>query len=171
MKRYFIILLFGIFATLFVSCENTITPEESSLNNTTTLQETIKETTQKKEPSYYGTWAVKDYQMAEISALSTEEVETFMSYTVTYQEDAVLQNGQNMNVSDFGYEFTSYTEETLVQDYHANLGEWWNDKKEVSSVIVTSLENFFGSQFFIADEETLWIYYEGVFFLARKAES
>lgn len=121
--------------------------------------------------SYYGTWSIKDCQSADISALSTEEIGNYMDYTVSYEADAVLVNGQSMNVSSPVYEFQPYTEEALVQDYQANLGEWWAGKAQVSCVVVTSSEAFFGDQFFIADEDTLWIYYQGVFFLARKAES
>lgn len=120
------------------------------------------------EPSYYGTWAVKDYQSASVSSLSAEEIGDFFSYTVTYQADAVFQNGQNMNIAGLTYESEEYTEDSIVQEYKANLGEWWNEKSKVTRIFIASEDYFFGNQFFVADDDVIWIYYEGVFFLARK---
>lgn len=123
------------------------------------------------EASFYGTWEVKDYQAAAVSALSTEECSAFLGNTVTYQESEVLLNGQKANDGDIAYESEPYTEEALAQDYRANLGEWWNEKTEVSCTTVSSSNYFFGDQFFAADEETIWIFYDGVFFLAKRVEA
>ncbi len=120
------------------------------------------------EPSYYGTCTVKDYQSASVSSLSTEETGDFFSYTVTYQADTVFQNGQNMNIAGLTYESEEYTEDSILQEYKANLGEWWNEKSKVTRIFITSEDYFFGNQFFVASDDVIWIYYEGVFFLARK---
>lgn len=145
---------------------------ESKTDNITTEGNQNDPNTEKGEKnnksSYYGTWEVQDYQAAGVSALSTEECESFKEYMITYQADAVFQNGTNMNLTEVEYQQETYTEETLVQDYGANLGEWWNGIEEVRSVNITSTDNFFGSHFFVADNNTIWIYYEGVFFLAKK---
>jgi len=117
---------------------------------------------------YYGTWSVKDCQPAKVSALSPEEIGTYLSYSITYQPYAVYQNDQKMNIDALQYESEPYTEESLVENYKANLGEWWNGISEVSCVSVTAPENFFGNQFFVVSDDTLWIYYEGAFFLAKK---
>ncbi len=117
---------------------------------------------------YYGTWSVKDCQPAKVSALSPAEISTYLSYSITYQPDAVYQNDQNMNIDELQYKSEPYTEESLVENYKANLGEWWNGISEVSYISVTAPEKFFGNQFFIVNEDTLWIYYEGAFFLAKK---
>lgn len=130
--------------------------------------ESDTEESKQGEPSYYGTWAVKDYQSASVSSLSTEEIGDFFSYTVTYQADAVFQNGQNMNIAGLTYESEEYTEDSIVQEYKANLGEWWNEKSKVTRIFIASEDYFFGNQFFVADDDVIWIYYEGVFFLARK---
>lgn len=125
---------------------------------------------QGEEVSYYGTWKVLDYQPAEVSALSQEEMDAFRGYILTYGPDGVFQNGHNMNIANLEYNAEGYTEETLVQDYRVNLGEWWNGVSEVSCVSITSEEPFFGQQFFDVNDDVIWIYYEGVFFLARRAE-
>ena len=145
---------------------------ESKTDSVTTEANQNDQDTEQEEQtnnsSYYGTWEVQDYQAAGVSALSTEECEAFKEYMITYQADAVFQNGNNMNLTEVEYQHETYTEETLVQDYRANLGEWWNGIEEVRSVNITSTDNFFGSHFFVADNNTIWIYYEGVFFLAKK---
>lgn len=134
------------------------------------LESDTKTAGQDENVSYYGTWKVWDYQSASVSALSLEEMDAFKGYTLTYEPDAVLQNDRDMNIADLEYTATAYTEETLVQDYRVNLGEWWNGVSEVSDVFITAEEPFFGQEFFVVNDDVIWIYYEGVFFLARKVE-
>lgn len=171
-----ITLLFLSTLTMLCACS---TPDNTDLSASDTLsaESTVSEDTappavsvdtEADELPYYGTWAIKDHQAAEFSALSTDETNAFLDYTITYQNDAVYQNEQKMDITEFSYESEPYTEESLVQDYHANLGEWWNGIGEVTHVSITTSETFFGDQFFVADDETLWIYYEGVFFIAKK---
>lgn len=122
--------------------------------------------TESEETSFYGTWEVRDYQTADIYALSQEEINDFLDDTVTYQSDEVIWNDKKISIAEYKYE--TYTEELLVQNYRANLGEWWNGIGDISYVFVTSQESFFGDQFFAVDDDTIWIFYEGVFFLAKK---
>lgn len=124
--------------------------------------------TEQISPSYYGTWVIKDFQWAKVSALSTDEAEAFRGYTITYQTDAVIQNDQKISIDGYHCETEPYTEELLVQDYRANLGEWWNGIEAVSLVSVVTTEEFLGNQFFVVDQDTLWIFCDGVFFIAKK---
>lgn len=159
--------IMALLCVLLVGCETGETNQETE-DVVITDEEPAA---QNEEASYYGTWKVWDYQSADISALSQEEVDSFKDYTLTYQADAIYQNGQDMNVTDPEYTVVEvYTEETLVQGYRANLGEWWNGVEEVSHVSVVTDEIFFGQQFFIVNDDVIWIYHEGVFFLARKVE-
>lgn len=177
MKWHLGLIWFGLFLAIMsngcINLEKNGAAEESGteyVEYTESIVQTetqMTETEQDNEQSYYGTWEVKDYQSARVSSLSKEDIETFLDYTITYQADMVLQNGKDVNISDFGYEYQDYTEEMIVQIYNVNLGEWWDSKPQVLGVSVTTSEIFFGSQFFVADDETLWIYYEGVFFLAK----
>lgn len=119
--------------------------------------------------SYYGTWEVKDYQSASVSTLSLEEMESFRGKKITYQADSILLDGENVTADDVAYEtdLLTYDYDSLTEAYHANLGEWWNNISEVTCVTIDSSESFFGNQFFTADADTIWIYYEGVFFLSK----
>ena len=119
--------------------------------------------------SYYGTWEVKDYQSASVSTLSLEEMESFRGKTITYQADSILLDGENVTADDVAYEtdLLTYDYDSLTEAYQANLGEWWNNISEVTCVTIDSSESFFGNQFFTADADTIWIYYEGVFFFAK----
>lgn len=156
------------FVEYSVSVEKIEETKETTVNAASNEEE---EAAEDQGVSFYGTWEVKDHQTAEVSALSEEEISAFLDDTVTYQKNEVLLNGQKMNAVDISYEFAPYTEQTLAEEYRANLGEWWNGKPEVSRCTVMSSESFFGDHFFIADEETIWICYEGVFFLAKRVDA
>lgn len=179
MKRHFGIALSILSAAAMLSaCGDSDTTQqnimtiESVIMGTSDSDETMPPSssanTEADELPFYGTWAIKGCQPAETFALSTDEMTGFLDYTITYQVDAVFQNEQKIDVAELKYEEEPYTEDLLVQNYHANLGEWWNGIKAVSCVSIESSEKFFGDQFFIVDDNTLWIYYEGVFFIAKK---
>ncbi len=164
--------------------EKPITEQETTEVSETEISETEAPETQTPETqtpetettdnsaSYYGTWEVKDYQSASVSALSSDDMESFRGSKVTYEADAILLNGEETAADNFTYEADSntYNYDSLTEAYQANLGEWWNNINEVTYVAVNSNDIFFGSQFFVADSDTLWIYYEGVFFLAKRVE-
>lgn len=123
---------------------------------------------QSGEVYFYGRWYVWDYQMAGVTALSAEDVQGYLGTEVIYEADYVSVNGNELPATEFAYAFTDYTEETLVQEYLANLGEWWNGISEVVYGEVNTSNNEFGSHFFVVSDEVIWIYHEGVFFLARR---
>lgn len=180
MKKYLAVLLTAaLFAMTLGGCGGRTNSQDGNISEetaSTAKQETAGTTDSEDEAPtdifvpYYGTWEVKDYQSAEVSAIGAEEMESFRGATVTYQSDSILLNGEDVNTGSFTYEKgdTPYNYDKLTEDYQANLGEWWNNISEVTEVTVTSDTDFFGSHLFIADEDTLWIYYEGVFFLAKK---
>lgn len=169
MKKHLVILLsFALFTIAVSGCGNKTDAVETAETEAGTSA--AEEVTTDIFIPYYGTWEVKDYQSAAVSTIGTDESEAFRGASVTYQEDAILLNGEDVNAGSFTYEKegTSYDYDKLTEDYQANLGEWWNNIGEVTRVTVSSDADFFGNQFFMADADTLWIYYEGVFFLAKK---
>lgn len=145
---------------------NGILPSDNLQEETVVVTE--QETTDNSF-SYYGTWEVKDYQSAEFSTLTADEMESFRGIKITYQSDSILLDGEKVSDGNFIYETkdTTYNYDSLIEAYEANLGEWWNNISEVTCVTVNSNKNFFGNQFFIVDSDTIWIYYKGVFFLAK----
>ncbi len=138
--------------------------------------ETVSETkeapegTEPEMPSYFGTWEVKDSQHCYISAVTQEERDSFIGKRLTYQADAVLFDGETVLDSPVNYEVDDEptTEADVTEDYRANLGEWWNGVSEVTGISVDAPDVFFGHRFFAVDAETIWIFYEGVFFLAKR---
>ena len=118
---------------------------------------------------YYGTWEVKDYQSAEVSTLSLDDMESFRGMQITYQADSIIVDDEKVTDQDLIYEIddVAYNCDSFSKTYKANLGEWWNNIDEVTHILVESNDTFFGEQFFVVDPDTIWVYYEGVFFLAK----
>lgn len=123
---------------------------------------------QSGEVDFYGRWYVWAYQMAEVSAISAEDAQSFVGAEVIYEENYVRVNGAKQPAPGFTYTFADYTEEVLAQEYNVNLGEWWSGISEVVYGEINTSDNGFGSQFFVVNDEIIWIYHEGVFFLARR---
>ncbi|MDO4572374.1 MAG: hypothetical protein Q4C13_03320 [Clostridia bacterium] len=121
------------------------------------------------EPVYYGSWSILDSRAAEVSALSAEETAALLGSSLDYQADAVLQNGDRLAISGYVPDGASSACDAIMQDYRVDLEAWRNGAEEASGVSVTAAESFFGDRFFIVNSDTLWIYYEGVFFLAARA--
>lgn len=164
MKKRLLVLLSTVLFTMILNGCSNISSSDNSQEETLLVLE-------QKTFSYYGTWEVKDYQSAEISALSSDDMESYRGVKIAYQSDSILLDGENMTADDnFTYETddAAYNYDSLMETYKANLGEWWNNISEVTCVTIDSNESFFGDQFFVVDSDTIWIYYEGVFFLAKK---
>lgn len=121
-----------------------------------------------EEQPYFGTWKIQEYRTGAVYALSQEEIADYLTYTVTYYEDAVAQNGVDLGLEDFGYEYEFCTKEDILADFRVDLSDWWAEEETVVHGIVNSQEDFFGRVFFLGDDNSLWIYYEGVFFRAAK---
>lgn len=182
MKRYLAVLLTAaLFAMTLGGCgsksgsQDENVPEEAASTEepeTPGAEEVVEEVTTDIFVPYYGTWEVKDYVISELSDIYTDELEAYRGKTVTYQADSILVDDQDVNVGSFTYEISddTYDYDKLTEEYNVNLGEWWNNISEVTKVTVASDTDFFGSQLFIADADTLWIYQDGAFFLARQPE-
>lgn len=147
-----------------VSAVGQETPEASDAEND--ISDTVETD---DSAAYYGTWKVIDFQSAEFTALSTDDMESYRGVSITYQPDSVLLDGENVTSDSFTFKTddTALNYDSLTEAYGANLGEWWNNINEVIQITVDSDESFFGDQFFVVDADTIWIYYEGVFFLAK----
>ena len=121
------------------------------------------------QAAYYGVWTVKEHRAAQVSALSSEQMQAYVGRTVDYGADAVLINGGEMNVTGPVYECEPYTAEALAEEYRVDLGQWQDGVSELIAVSVASGEDCFGNRFFAAGEDRIWIYYEGAFFLAERS--
>lgn len=121
--------------------------------------------------SFFGAWEVMDFQSAEDAGLSAEDAEALRGTSVTYQQDSVLINGEKA-AEGFSYKTDgpSYDYDGLIEAYSANLGEWWNNVDTVTCIVYDSDADFFGNRLFMADADTIWIYYGGVFFLAKSVD-
>lgn len=194
MKKYLLVLLsLGLAAVLMGGCS--ILPEDSPQHGTISgtgqgeagskpvvttppsnaeSEESNAEETDQTFP-FYGTWEVMDYQIQVETQyeLSVEDMETFRGVTITYQSDSVVLEGKKVSPDNFTYETdaTAYDYDSLTEVYGANLGEWWNNVSEVTHITIESGNAFFGDQFFIVDSDTIWVYYEDVFFLAKRSEN
>ncbi len=179
MKRFFTMLLILSLLLSLTACGNTHAKEtlpEVMVPASEPAMETVPETkeapegTEPEAAPYYGTWEVKDSQSADVSALSSDEVSTFVGKCITYQADAVRMDGETARVGFVTYETDAAAsdEASIMEEYRANLGEWWNNVSEVTGITVDSPEAFFGHRFFVVDSDTIWIFYEGVFFLAKR---
>lgn len=141
------------------------------------LQENETQPENTSEIVFFGSWQVTDYRASRIYALSQEEIEEFLTYGVAYYEDAFFLNGTPVEAEDMGYVSMDYTKEEVEEQYNIDMTDWWNEGDTVACVGVTSAENdsgpslryCFGTEFFVIDSDTIWIYYEGVFFRAERA--
>lgn len=120
---------------------------------------------------FFGVWEVTpNVEFSSVSALSVEDAQKYVGAKVEYRADAVLCNGETVASGALDYTAVPYDEAKLVDEFRVNLGEWWNAIVSVGFVEPdTASIDGFGTQFFVADDHTLWIYHEGVFFLARPA--
>lgn len=151
-------------------------PESSLSDNSTasTAEETEDGTETETEnisggvSAWYGTWKIRDYQTADVYAMSQEEIMQYLGGTISYDRDSLTVNGQKTDEVQFEYDAEPYTEASIAEAFRANLGEWWNGIGEVTGIHVIAQENPFGSFFFAVNEDVLWIYQDGVFFLAGR---
>ncbi len=158
-------------------------PKETNVSVTEAAVDTIPETSEQtvtegteaapETASYYGTWEVKEYKYAHIAALTQEEANAFVGKRITYQEDAITMDGETVVSGPVTYEVKEepYDEARMVDEAGADLGEWWNGVSEVTDVRVVSPEFFFGQYILVVDSNTIWIYCEGVFFLATRTNA
>ena len=153
--------------------------ERDNLQTPDTGEETLFSDTQAEDVVFFGSWYMTDYRTGSIYALSQEEIDTFLTYTVAYYEDGFFLNGTPVEAEAevFGYGYLDYTKAEIEEQFLADLTDWWEGKTTVKGVNLYAEANeeslligyCFGANFFAVDSETLWIYYEGVFFEAKRA--
>ncbi|MDE7435766.1 MAG: hypothetical protein K2N01_08130 [Lachnospiraceae bacterium] len=180
MKRRYTVVTAIILAGVLTACGQ---PEQTVEETKPMPDQTIEETkpmsdqaiepseipdTENEEISFYGSWQVEDYRTCQIYALSQQEIEEFLTYEVAYDEGGFLLNGQPVELEHFEYAFADYMLEDIENDFCVDLTEWRDEKMTVPMGDIASDENFFGATFFPVDTDTLWIYYEGVFFRAER---
>lgn len=114
------------------------------------------------------TWEIWDYQFCSVSAMTAEDAEQYRGYILSYSENAVIQNGTDLGLGDISYQYDQpVTEDDIVQNYKANLAEWWNGIDQVTPVTINSDSDFLGEYVFLVSDEVIWIFCDGCFFLAR----
>ena len=126
---------------------------------------------------FFGSWQVTDYRTSRIYALSQEQIDEFLTYGMAYYEDAFFLNGKPVEAEGFGYVYMDYTKEEVEEQFNIDMTGWWNESNTITCVGITSVESdtspslsyCFGTDFFVVDADTIWIYYEGVFFQAKRA--
>lgn len=126
---------------------------------------------------FFGSWQVTDYRTGSIYALSQEEIDEFLTYGMAYYEDAFFLNGKPVEAEGFGYAYMDYTKGEVEEQFNIDMTGWWNESDTITCVGITSVESdtspslryCFGTEFFAVDADTIWIYYEGVFFQAKRA--
>ncbi|MBD5536424.1 MAG: hypothetical protein HDQ99_12345 [Lachnospiraceae bacterium] len=126
---------------------------------------------------FFGSWQVMDYRTSRIYALSQEKIDEFLTYGMAYYEDAFFLNGIPVEAEGFGYVYMDYTKAEVEEGFNIDMTGWWNESDTITCVGITSVESdespslsyCFGTDFFVVDADTIWIYYEGVFFQAKRA--
>ena len=129
------------------------------------------------ETVFFGSWQITDYRTCRIYALSQEQIDEFLTYEMDYYEDAFFLNGKPVEAEGFGYVYMDYTKEEVEEQFNIDMTGWWNESNIITCAGITSAESdtspslsyCFGTDFFVVDADTIWIYYEGVFFQAKRA--
>ena len=134
--------------------------------------EEVQDSASEEKPSWYGTWVVTEAKAADVGALSEEEASGMIGNTVTYEENTVQINEDQLEIEGYETMQDVYTPDSLKEDYHADLSAWEDGVENISfgEVISSGDPEFFGDTFFVTDTGDVWIYQEGVFFRAEKAE-
>lgn len=118
-------------------------------------------------PVYYGDWKItSSVATSEVYALSQDEIDGFINTALTYSADTMTLNRTSEAVPS--YEETTLTAEEFKTQFGAALSDIGIDGEEVVSVSVGIQGNMFGCYFYEKDENTLIVYYEGVFFEAER---
>lgn len=154
-------------------------PQQSAAAGEETLsqQENEQQPENTSEIVFFGSWQVTDYRASRIYALSQEEIKEFLTYGVAYYEDAFFLNGTPVEAEDMGYVSMDYTKEEVEEQFNIDMTDWWNEGDTIAYIGIISAESdespslryCFGTEFFVIDSDTIWIYYEGVFFRAERA--
>lgn len=178
MKKYLMMLAAGLLSASLGGCAVVTDSSQTDSVEVEEVAEEAKDDTEKNdteqeetdEPAWYGSWKIIDVKAAAVSALAEEEIEEYKNQTVTYGEKTVMVGDESYAVEGYETMLDVYTQDSMAQDYKADLSDWWNGAGELSFVqVLAENTDFFGSVFFATDSGELWIYCDGVFFRAEKA--
>ena len=119
------------------------------------------------EKAYYGHWKIVDFLAPGITALSIDEMEGYIDVQLTYAEDSFTVD--DVRLENPIYSETVVTKEEFADDFNNQVNF---DSLNISGDFVTdvSISNSaaFGSMFYAADAETLYITLDGAFFKAER---
>lgn len=145
----------------------TQTQETIGEENLQTAEAPKEEEAAADEKAYYGHWKIVDFLAPGITALSTEEMEGYIDVQLTYAEDS-------FTVDDVRLENPIYSEIAVTKEEFA---EGHNDQVTFDSLHISgdfvtdvSISNStaFGSMFYVADTDTLYVALDGAFFKAER---
>ncbi|NLL77187.1 MAG: hypothetical protein GX235_08055 [Clostridiales bacterium] len=103
-----------------------------------------------------------------VYAMSQEEIDATIGNTLSFRESTYAWNGNTM---DTDYQEDIYFAEQMYEDFGIQASELGINGSEITLVNASTEGNFIGSHFYVLDDDTLLIYYEGVFFEAKRIES
>ena len=173
MKKYLMMLAAGLLTVSLGGCAVVTDSTQTDSAEVEEVSEETEDDTEKEEndePAWYGSWKITDVKAAAVSALAEEEIEKYKNQTVTYGEKTVMVGDESYAVEGYETMLDVYTQDSMAQDYKADLSDWWNGAGELSFVqVLAENTDFFGSVFFATDSGELWIYCDGVFFRAEAA--
>ena len=100
-------------------------------------------------------------------AMSQEEIDATIGNVLSYQESTYALNG---NTIDTNYQEETYSVDQMSDDFGIQASKLGINENEILNVTALTEGNFIGNYLYVIDENTLLVYYEGVFFEAKRIE-
>ena len=142
--------------------DNNVTENDSTDNNA------ADNDTAEASKLYYGTWNVTScISVAPVSALSPEEIEQLQGTTLTYEENSLVWNGEACDAPAYQENTETSEEFTLGYNNRLTFSDLGLTGSEATVVTVDNCDTF-GNCFYVKDENTLVISYNGAFFEASR---
>lgn len=118
------------------------------------------------ESGFYGDYQITACKGTAIAcAMSPEEIDAAIGDVLSFQENTYGWNGNTMVT---GYQEGTYSADQMFDDFGIQASELGIEKNGLLLVTVSTEGDFIGDYLYVLDENTLLIYYEGVFFEAKK---
>lgn len=118
-------------------------------------------------PAYFGQWRVEDYVWGPVSALSEQDAQDLLGQIVRYGSDSACALGETCAAP--AYSAGTVSAQDFYDSFQGQLTFWdiWLSGEEAGKITVDGA-SFFGGAFYLRDEDSLVIPWEGAFFLARR---
>ncbi|WP_303872005.1 hypothetical protein [Acetobacterium wieringae] len=100
-------------------------------------------------------------------AMSQEEIDASIGNVLSYQESTYAWNGNTIETS---YLEETYSVDQIFDDFGIQASKLGIEEKEILHVAALTEGNFIGNYLYVLDENTLLVYYEGIFFEAKRIE-